>query len=300
MYVPFGIIPALPTPFKEDCSIDFDSLKKLINEVIDAGVHGILIGGSTGEYTLLSMEERKSIIKVACEVANGRVPIMAGTSCHRTEDTISLSKFSAEVGADCVLAVPPYYLKTSRQGIIDYYKEVAVNSNIGVVIYHYPGATNVLLDPALILELSQLDGIVGLKNTTDQDHTCKVINLTKDITNFAILSGYQHLILPTLSVGGDGAICIIPSLIPKEIVQLYDLVVKENNVKEAAQLNKKLMPLYDCMDAEFFPGPIKAGLHILGISGETVRSPIVPATEELKEKIKVELTKLGYKVEMTI
>lgn len=296
MYKPFGMIPAMPTPFDQQGKIDFEAYNGLIEHLIDGGVHCLLAGGSTGEYSLMSLEERKSVLKAAVDASNGRVPIMAGTSAHRTEETLELTKYAAEIGADCALVITPYYMKTSEEGIIDYFKTLAEQSGIGIVIYHYPSATGVELSPELIAELSKVDGIVGVKNTTDQEHTCKVIGLTKDQKDFSVLTGYEHLILPTLAVGGHGATGIIQNLIPKEIVKLYDLFIKENDIQGAIALNQKLLPLYDYVEAEPSPGPVKAGLDIIGLKGGTVRSPLVPASEELKQKMKVTLSELGYEV----
>lgn len=302
MYIPYGMIAALPTPFREQGgSVDLDGFKKIMDHVMEGGMHCLCVGGSTGEYHLMTTEERKSIIKVACEHVNKKVPIMAGTSGHTTKETIELTQYAAEVGADAALVVTPFYMQTSRQGIIDYYKEIALNSSIGIVIYHYPSATNVVLDPELIHELSQIDGVVALKNTaTDQEHICKVIALTKDNKQFSVITGFEHLILPTFAVGGSGAMGIIHNLVPKEIVKLYNLVVKENDLEAAIKLNQKLIPLYEMMEVEPFPGPVKAGLEILGLPGGKVRPPLTQTSDELKARIKVELEKLGYVKEKSV
>ncbi|TYS24248.1 4-hydroxy-tetrahydrodipicolinate synthase [Bacillus subtilis] len=292
MFKPVGMIPALPTPMNEDNSIDFNGLKQIIDHVIEGGMHCLLVGGSTGEYSLMNVEERKKVIKFVCDQTNGRVPIMAGTGCHRTEDTIELTQYAAAVGAECALVINPYYMQTSRQGIIDHYKAVAENSDIGIVIYHYPEVTNVELDPELIYELSQIDGIVGIKNTADQQHTCKVIALTKDNLNFSVLTGYEHLILPTLAIGGHGAIGVVHNLAPKKIAKLYDLIVDKNDLREAIKLNQELLPLYECIEAEPVPGTVKAGLEILGLPGGKSRLPLVSASDEFKSNIKQVLTDL--------
>ncbi|WP_285769107.1 4-hydroxy-tetrahydrodipicolinate synthase [Peribacillus sp. SI8-4] len=293
MYKPFGMIPALPTPMNEDTSIDYKGLERLIDHLIDGGMDCLLVGGSTGEYSLMSMEERKAVIKFVCETANGRLPVMAGTGCHRTEDTLELTKYAAEVGADCALVINPYYMSTSRQGIIDHYKAVAENSSIGIVIYHYPEATGVELDPELINELSQIDGIVGIKNTADGQHTSKLIALTKDNRNFAVLTGFEHLILPTLALGGQGAVGVVHNLAPKKMAKLYDLIVNENNLKEATKLNQELLDLYNAIEEETIPGTVKAGLEVLGLSGGPSRVPLVPATDKFKSRIESILTELG-------
>ncbi len=293
MYKLYGMIPAMPTPFKEDSSIDYDGVKRLLNHLIDGGVHAILVGGSTGEYSLMTPEERRSLIKTACEEANGRVPIIAGTGCHRPEDTIALTQYAAEVGADAALVLPPYYMQTSRQGIIDYFKTVAENSPIGIVIYNYPSATGVDLDPELIFELSKIDKIVGLKDTADLEHTCKVIALTKDNENFGVVNGFEHLIMGTLASGGDGTMGIVHNLAPREMVRIYDLIVKENNLAEALKISQRLTPLYTYMEEEPFPGPVKAALDIMGLPGGLPRRPITPPSDAMKEKLEKALKEAG-------
>lgn len=293
MYRPFGMIPALPTPMKEDNSIDFKGLEQIIEHLIEGGMNCLLVGGSTGEYSLMTMEERKAVIKFVCDISNGRLPVMAGTGCHRTKDAIELTQYAAEVGADCALVINPYYMTTSRQGIIDHYKAVAENSSIGIVIYHYPDATGVEMDPELLYEISQLDGIVGIKNTADGIHTAKLIALTKDNPNFAVLTGFEHLILPTLALGGHGAVGLVHNLAPKKFAKLYDLVVNENDLKEATKLNQELLDLYNAIEEETIPGTLKAGLEVLGLAGGPSRLPLVPASEEYKSKIETILERLG-------
>lgn len=299
MFKPTGMIPAMPTPFTESGEIDFEAYGELIEHLVDGGVHCLLAGGSTGEYSLMTKEERKSVIKAAVEFSNGRVPIMAGTGATTTEDAVELTQYAAEVGADCVLIITPYYMSTSEQGMKDYFAEIAAASNIGVVIYHYPAATNVELTPEFIAELSEIDGVVSVKNTADQEHTCKVIALTKDNPDFTVLTGFEHLILPTLAVGGHGATGIVHNLIPKEIVKMYDLFTKDKDIDGAIEQNQKLLKLYDYVEAEPVPGPVKAGLDILGIRGGTVRKPLVAASDELKGNLEEELSSLGYEVSRT-
>ncbi|MBF0814696.1 MULTISPECIES: 4-hydroxy-tetrahydrodipicolinate synthase [Staphylococcus] len=296
MYRPIGMIPAMPTPLNEDESINFSGYEKLINHLIDGGVHCLLAGGSTGEYSMMSTEERKEVLKAAVDYADGRVPIMAGTSEHRLNETIELTKYAEEIGADCALIITPYYMQTSEEGIKNYYEQVAKATNIGIVIYHYPGATNVTLTPEFIAELSEIEGIVGVKNTTDQEHTCKVIALTKDNEGFSVLTGSEHLILPTLAVGGDGATGIIHNLVPDQIVEMYDLFKNKKDIDGALKINQRLLPLYDYVEAEPVPGPIKAGLDLIGLEGGNVRDPLVEASNELKEKMRETLNRLDYKL----
>ncbi|WP_339183175.1 4-hydroxy-tetrahydrodipicolinate synthase [Oceanobacillus sp. FSL W7-1293] len=293
MTKPTGMIPALPTPMNEDNSINYNGIGEVIDHLIGNGIETILVGGSTGEYSLMSLDERKEVIKYVCEKASGRAKVMAGTGCHRLEDTIALTKFASEAGAEWALVINPYYMQTSEQGIVDYYKAVAENSDIGIVIYHYPEATNVVLSPELLHEISEIEGVVGIKNTDDQVHTCKLLELTKDNPNFSVLTGFEHLIVPTLAIGGHGTIGVVHNLVPAEMVRLYDLIVNENNIQEAIELNKKLMPLYNAIEEEVIPGTVKAGLEALGLPGGTSRLPLLPASEAYQQKIKSLLSDAG-------
>lgn len=296
--IPKGIFVPLITPFNDDETIDFQAYKKVIDFQIESGVHGLLVGGTTGEYHVMSLEERKSLINAGCEYAAGRIPVMAGVGCSTAKGTIELADYAAECGAKWGLVLPPYYHKTSEEGIRVFYKEVAAKSNVGIVIYNYPGATSVSISPEMIYELSQEENIVCVKESADFAHLCEVVALTKDVDNFSVFTGEEHFILPTFSIGGQGAFGILVNLLPKELVELYELVVEKSDINAARDLNRKLSGIYGLMEAEGnpYPGPVKAGMDLIGIKGGKVRKPLTQPTDEIKTKIKEELIKLGYEV----
>jgi len=295
---PKGIFVPLITPFNEDETIDFQSYKKVIDFQIENGVHGLLVGGTTGEYHVMSVEERKSLIKAGCEYAAGRVPVMAGVGCVTAEETIELANFAAECGATWGLVLAPYYHKTSEEGVREFFKEIAAKSNVGIVIYNYPGATSVELSPELIYELAQEENIVSVKESADFGHLCQVLTLTRDVENFTVFTGEEHFILPTFSIGGQGAFGILVNLLPKELVSLYELAVEKSDLTAARELNAKLSGIYGLMEAEGnpYPGPVKAGMDMIGIKGGKVRKPLTQPTEDLKAQIAEQLVKLGYEV----
>lgn len=294
---PKGIFVPVITPFHDDETIDFPSYKKVIDYVIEGGVHGLLIGGTTGEYHVMSLEERKGLIKAACEYAAGRVPVMAGVGCFTAKETIELANYAAECGAEWGLVLPPYYHHTSDQGIMDFYREIAAKSKVGIVIYNYPGATNVHMPPEMIYELSQEKNIVSVKESADFGHLCQVAALTKDVDNFTVFTGEEHFILPTFAVGGQGAFGILINLLPKEFVTIYELIMK-NDVNAARDLNRRLSGIYGLMEAEGspYPGPVKAALDMIGMKGGKVRKPLTQPTDEIKAQLKAQLEKIGYKV----
>lgn len=294
--IPQGLIVPLVTPFHADESIDFDGYKKVIDHCIDGGMDGILVGGSTGEYHMMTLEERKELIKNGCEFAAGRVPVMAGTGEYTAKETIELTNFAAECGATWGLVLPPFYQQTTEEGIYEFFKEIAEGSKIGICIYHNPGATNVELSPELLYKLGQIDNIIAVKDTTDERHTCQTYAAVKDLENFVVIEAEEHLLLPSYSIGLKAAFSILFNLLPKEMKEMYNLAVVKNDFKAAMELNQKMAPLYDLMEAEPYPGPVKAGLDILGLPGGIVRKPLTQPSEDTKTKLKEGLRALGYNV----
>ncbi|PKP58550.1 4-hydroxy-tetrahydrodipicolinate synthase [Candidatus Atribacteria bacterium HGW-Atribacteria-1] len=286
MYKMHGIIPAMVTPFNMDYSIDEKGSRELVRFLINGGVHCILVGGSTGEYTLMSKKERKMIIRIAVEEANEKVPIMAGTGYHSTEETIELTRYAADVGADSVLIITPHYLKPTNEGLITHYKKITEGADIPIVIYHWPEGTGVFLLPEIVGELSRVDGIVGIKNTAPQEHTNTLINMFQDRDDFAIVTGLESLLLSTLACGGSGGIGVVYNIIPRESVKLYKLMVGENNFEEAKKLHNKFMPLFNLIFREPSPAPIKAALSLMGLPAGPTRLPILSISDSLKEELK--------------
>ena len=280
-----GMVTPVATPFHEDESINFDVFKQLIEHLLDHKMQYLLIGGSTGEYSLMTMEERKTMIEFSVKLADKRAKIIAGCSCARPKDTVELVQFAEKAGADYALVLPPYYMQTSRQGIIDYFNEVAASTNIGIVIYHYPHATAVKLDPDLIVELDRIKNIVAIKDTDIMANTAKLIDLTKDMKDFSVINGEEHNIMGTLAMGGAGCMGIVFNLVPGEIGALYDAMIM-NDLAKAREINGRIMPLYSLMEEEPYPGPIKAALELIGIPMGIPRKPIVPASDEMKAKLR--------------
>ncbi len=286
-----GIIPAMVTPFREDKSIDEAGLQELVKHLCTKGCHGILIGGTTGEYTFMTTEERKKIFKLAVEAAKGTTTfIMANTGCHSTGHTIELTQYAEKIGADAALILPTYYLKTNFAGLKMHYEEISKNVGLPLAIYHYPDATGVSLTPEQIVELSKIENIVGIKNTASMQHTSKLLYLTQDL-DFAILTGFEHLILPTLACGGSGAIGIVHNVVPEQLVEIYELV-KGGQLAKAREINNNLIKLYDLMEEEPCPAPVKEALTQMGLPAGKPRMPVPAATDEMKKKLNDELSRL--------
>lgn len=291
-----GVIAAMVTPMKEDESINYEETARLIRHLSKEGLHGITVCGTTGEYSLMSKEERKEVIRVAVEAAKDTdAYIVAGVSCHRTCDTVELAKYAGEVGADFVLVLPPYYLPTSEQGVIDYFYQIADSTKAGVVIYHYPNNTSgVELSPELIIKLAEHPNIVGIKNTHHMEHTLNLIALNAHNENFKICNGYEHLFLSTLACGGDAIMGITPNLAPRMLREMYD-AVKAGDMKKAMEINERLVPLSNAQETADnpCPGPVKYGLQLQGFEAGGPRRPVTPVEESFKEGYKKIMEQAG-------
>lgn len=293
---PKGLFVPLVTPFHADESIDYEGYKRVIDYVIEGGMDGVLVGGTTGEYHMMSVEERKELIKKGCEIVGGRVHVMAGTGMNTAKATIELTNYAAECGAEYALVLPPYYHQTTEEGIYEFFREIAAGSKIGIVIYHTPGATNVELSVPLIRRLAQIENIVAVKETIDETHTSQTYMHTKDIPGFCVMEANEPLLLPSYAIGIDAAFSIIFNLLPREMRELYDLVFQKNDLAAARALNEKLSPIFDLMEEEPYPGPVKVGLDAIGMPGGIVRKPLTQPSDEMRRKMREELKKLGYDV----
>ncbi len=289
-----GMYAAIPTPFASDGSISRSSLTAVCERILDTGMQGILVCGSTGEYPLLTLEERRTAVKAVCEIVAGRAQVIAGCSCHNQAETIEMVEYAESCGADMVLVVPPYYMQTTEEGIYEYYKSIsdAIRGDMGLLVYNYPDAPNVRLSVEFICRLAGIPHVIGIKNTDTMDHTSKLIEAVKDLDGFGVVNGFEHLAMGTLCSGGDGAMGIIQGLAPQQMMDLYN-ALQANDLKKAMQINSMMRPLYTLMEKEPCPAPVKAAFAMLGIEcGEPIR-PLLPASESLKQELRAEMQKVA-------
>lgn len=206
-----GCGTALVTPFTND-GINFEELRKLIEFQILEGADSLIICGTTGESSTMSLEEKKSVIEFSIKIANNRIPIIAGTGGNNTSEVIKLSKFAEKVGANGLLIVTPYYNKTTQLGIISHYSKISKNVNIPIILYNVPSRTGLNIEPKTCLELSKIPNIVAIKEASGNiSQVAKISSLCKD--SLSIYSGNDDQIVPILSLGGIRSyICFIKYL----------------------------------------------------------------------------------------
>lgn len=277
-----GCGTALITPFTND-GVDFEELRKLIEFQILEGIDSLIICGTTGESSTMSLEEKKSVIDFSIKIANGRVPIIVGTGGNNTKDVINLSKYAESVGADGLLLVTPYYNKTTQNGLIAHFTEVSKSVSLPIILYNVPSRTGLNIEPETCLELSKIPNIVGIKEASGNiSQIAKIANLCQD--NLAIYSGNDDQIVPILSLGGLGVISVLSNIYPKYV---HDLVMDylTGNWQKATASQVYAIPLINALFSEVNPIPIKYAVSKIGFKAGLPRLPLVELSDKNKEKI---------------
>ncbi len=287
----FGSIVALITPLFEDGSVDYDTLRKLIDWHIAEGTNCIGVVGTTGESPTVSVEEHCEIIRVAVEQAAGRVPIMAGAGANSTREAIELSQFAKKVGADCTLQVVPYYTKPTQEGIYQHFKAIVEAVDIPVVLYNVPGRTVADMLPETALRLAQLPGVIGIKEATGNlDRAAWLIKQAPK--GFSIFSGDDPTAVHLMTMGGHGNISVTANVAPRDMAELCKAAMAQD-AKRAIELHMKLLPLHKQLFVEPNPIPVKWALAHMGKAGGALRLPLTPLSPASQELVKAALHESG-------
>lgn len=288
-----GCGTAIITPFTED-GVNFEEFRKMIEFQISEGIDSIIVCGTTGESSTMTVEEKKETIKFAIDVVAKRIPVIAGTGGNCTKSAIEMSKYAESVGADAVLVVTPYYNKTTQSGLIAHYKAIAESISIPVILYNVPSRTGLNITPATCLELSKIDNIVAIKEASGNiSQVAEIANLCRD--NLAIYSGNDDQVLPVLSLGGLGVISVVSHLIPKDMHNMVENFFN-GNIKEATTLQLDTLKLTSALFSEVNPIPVKAACNMMGFNVGTPRLPLIEMSNDSKERLKAEMINYGIKL----
>lgn len=284
-----GCATAIVTPFNEANEINFDEFKRLINFQIDNNINAIVVCGTTGEASTLSIEEKEELIKYCVKVVNKRVPVIAGVGSNNTKLVIDNEKYAERIGVDGVLVVTPYYNKTTQDGLVEHYKAISENTSLPIILYNVPGRTGVDIRPEIYLELSKIKNIVATKEASgDISKILKIRNLCKD--NLNIYSGNDDQIIPILSLGGLGLISVLSNIMPKYTSKMIGEYFNAE-VNRASNMQIEVSKLIELLFKEVNPIPIKESLNILGFNAGKPRLPLVQCSKELKQSLKDEINK---------
>ena len=284
-----GCGTALITPFTED-GICFEELRKLIEFQIEQGADALIICGTTGEASTMSLEEKKQVIEFTVHTVHKRIPVIAGTGGNNTKSVIELSTYAQSIGVDGLLLVTPYYNKTTQNGLVMHYKEIARQVSLPIILYNVPSRTGLNITPETCLELSKIPNIVGIKEASGNlSQVAQVANLCGD--NLPIYSGNDDQTLPILSLGGIGVISVLSNLMPKFVHNMvYDYLSGNFTLAKDAQI--KCIPLIHSLFSEVNPIPVKAALNLMEYKVGSPRLPLVPMSCTQKETLKQEMKKL--------
>jgi 4-hydroxy-tetrahydrodipicolinate synthase len=293
-----GLMPAMVTPFDGEGEPDTTAAGAIVERFVEAGVSGISILGSTGEFSHLTPEERKRFAEALVEIVGGRAPLVVGVGAAGTREAIELARHAGEVGADGVLCVSPYYWKVGEEALYRHFAAVAEASPVPVIVYNFPMLTGLDLPPALVARIArECPNAVGLKDTvTEPMNTVRIMREVEQEgrPDFAVLAGFEDGILPTLLAGGDGAISGLANVAPELFVGLVRSA-KNSDLATAAELHRRalaLMPLYALSDPGI--GAIKLAMHRLGVPiNPAVRGPALPAPPESSDAIDAALVDAG-------
>jgi 4-hydroxy-tetrahydrodipicolinate synthase len=286
-----GSIVALVTPMRDDGSVDYDALRRLIDWHVGEGTQCIGVVGTTGESPTVTVDEHCEIIRVAVEHAARRVPVMAGTGANSTAEAIELSRFALKVGADCTLSVVPYYNKPSQEGIYRHFQAIAEAVDIPMVVYNVPSRTVADMQVETALRLAQVPGIVGIKDATGDIARGSAI-LRSAPAGFSVYSGNDDSAVALMLLGGHGSVSVTANVAPRQIQALCAAALA-GDARTAARLQMKLLGLHQALFVEPSPAPTKWALERLGRCGPTVRLPILPLGEAGRAAVEAALRDAG-------
>lgn len=268
---------AIVTPFKEDRSVDYAALEKLIQHLITGGVNYLVVNGTTGESVTLTRQEKLDVLAFVIKTNNGRVPLVFGLGGNNTQDIIDCLNTYDFTGVDAILSVSPCYNKPSQEGIYQHYKAIAAICSLPIILYNVPARTGSHMEAETVLRIANdCKNVIGVKEASGV-----IFNSMKIIRNkpegFLVISGDDILNLPIIASGGDGIISVIANAFPKDYSEMVKAALI-GNFKTAQQLHYKYFDMVHYMFVDGNPPGIKTTLKILGICGDTVRLPLVNVT----------------------
>jgi 4-hydroxy-tetrahydrodipicolinate synthase len=287
-----GSYPPVVTPFRKG-AVDYDKFAELVDYQIKQGSHGILVTGTSGEPSTLTIDERAQLAKVAVETAAGRVPVVAATGSQSHAETVDLTARAEKAGVDALLIVTPYYLKPPQRGLVEYYVDLGKRTDLPLMIYHIPGRA------AISLQLDTLEKIadktptlVGIKHAVNDLGFVSEI-LARFGFGFRVFVGLEELSFPMLTIGASGLMNAVGNLAPRKVAELYQKTA-QGQLDDARRLHYELFELNQAVFFDTNPIPIKYMMKRMGLLAENEhRLPMVPATKELEQRLDEVLLRAG-------
>lgn len=279
-----GILAVIVTPFTADGAVDEAGYRKVVEFVIEAGCHGVISAGSTGEFYLMDDDERARVFEIAVDQAAGRVPVIACPSAMRTENVVSLTRRAADAGCAGIMSLTPIYITLSDAEIKEFYRRLDGEGGLPIMLYNSPKLVNNNLPAPLVAELNELDNVVAIKDTTWDIYT--TMALVKDCgPGLRVFIGLEDLLLPALSFGASGAVAMMPQVVGSLSVDLYDAALAGERDRAKA-LHEKMQRAYDIFAVGSPYIGIKEAMNLRGLSGGHSRPPMLPYTDDQKATLR--------------
>lgn len=278
-----GCGTAIATPFTED-NINLTEFAKLVEYQINEGIDAIIVCGTTGESSTMTLEEKKTLIKFSVELIDKRVPLIVGAGSNNTATSIEMSQYAESVGADGLLLVTPYYNKTTQEGLIHHYNSIANKTTLPIILYNVPSRTGLNILPETCLELSKTENIVAIKEASGNiSQIAKIAALCGN--NLSIYSGNDDQNIPILSLGGIGAISVLSNVAPRFTHNMiYDFL--NGNIEKARFAQLQSLELIESLFCEVNPIPVKTALNMMGYNFGKPRLPLIDMSKSGKQHLK--------------
>jgi len=289
-----GTGTALITPFNEDLSIDYKSLRILIEDQIINGVSAIVILGTTGESPVIDEDERKKIIDESVTITNGRIKVIIGTGTNDTKKVVKYNKIAEDYKADGLLIVNPYYNKSTQAGLVEHYKHISERTELPIILYNVPSRTSMNVLPETVLKIhDECKNVVAIKEASgDISQIAKLCAMKPD--SLTVLSGNDDQTLPIMSLGGKGVISVFSNIYPKEMSDLTNALLN-NDFVTGLQIHNKYLKMMTLLFLETNPIPVKYLASVRGLSKNIFRLPLIKATVTVEKLLMEEYSKLNEK-----
>jgi 4-hydroxy-tetrahydrodipicolinate synthase len=287
-----GCGTAMVTPFRRDLSLDEDTLRKLVQRQIAAGINFLVPCGTTGESPTLSAAEQRRLVEITIEEGRrAKVPVLAGAGGNNTAHVIEMALAFKALGADGILSVSPYYNKPTQEGLYQHYKAIAAAVSLPIIVYNIPGRTGANIETATLAKLAEIENIVGVKEASGSISQMAAV-LTSVPEKFLVLSGDDAITIPLMSLGGQGVISVVSNEIPAEMTRLAQLCL-QGDFAGALKIHRKYYRFIEANFLETNPGPVKAAMSIMGLLEPVFRLPMVMPKPENLSKIRAALEAVG-------
>ncbi|MCG2587805.1 dihydrodipicolinate synthase family protein [Rhodohalobacter sulfatireducens] len=299
-----GIVPPVITPLGDKKNLDIEGLERLIEHILSGGVHGLFILGTTGEGPSLSYKIRNEVIEQVCSQVDSKVPVLVGITDTSFTESVRLSKKAAEVGADAVVAAPPYYFSMNQAELIGYYESLADESPLPLFLYNMPSHTKIHFEPETVKNLAEHSNIIGFKDSSgDLLYFQNVVRLLQDNPEFSLFVGPEEMLMQTMLTGGHGGVNGGANMFPNLYVAMYEAVL-EKNFDRMTSFQKKILQISSNLytvgnsPAKYLQG-VKCALSLMGICSDNLALPYNSFKEQEREKIRHALNRFNVEEVLT-